>query len=136
MIAIPTRPINYDPGHYKGIPLMTNTHTTTHDANNVLLPLINPKLVSQLSAVSGVFNNKDMTEVEFCASVMGKWIQRAKNAGNAVSETPQHLEEARNLYDFYIQFQANQNARKGVLNTLYQTGSIEQARAVLEANLR
>lgn len=115
---------------------MTNTHTTTHDANNVLLPLINPKLVSQLSAVSGVFNNKDMTEVEFCASVMGKWIQRAKNAGNAVSETPQHLEEARNLYDFYIQFQANQNARKGVLNKLYQTGSIEQARAVLEANLR
>lgn len=98
------------------------------------LPLLNPKSVIKLAPSSGVFGRPNLDENEFTAIVMGCWIKRASQAKNAVSETPQHFEEARNLYDFYKIYRATHGLSRGsALYKLYSKGCISEATETLLA---
>ena len=94
------------------------------------LSLINPNTVIKLAPSSGVFSRQNLSENEFTAIVMGHWMERSTQADNAVSETPQHFEAARELYDFYKIYRATKTDRKskgGALYKLYSQGSIKEA---------
>lgn len=96
--------------------------------------LAKPESIIRIAPASGVFGSSTYVgdEEGFCARVVGKWYSQINNT--FAIETPQHMEAARELYDFYLRYRSSSDAgqiegRKagGILRALYQTGNIQKA---------
>lgn len=95
----------------------------------------NPISVIQLAPTSGVFGSSALVgdKEGFVQKVLSKWYC---NPGNTVPvESMRHIEMVEQLYDFYLKYRdlSEKSSRNlgPVLHTLYRTGSIKEAEAVL-----
>ncbi|MGO3700888.1 MULTISPECIES: hypothetical protein [Halomonadaceae] len=97
--------------------------------------LAKPDSVVRIAPTSGVFGSSLYVgdEEGFCAKVLGKWYCQINNT--FALETPQHIEAARLLYDFYVEYRAkvdtgllaSNGSRGRVLRALGATGNITSA---------
>lgn len=98
---------------------------------------LNPKSVVQRAPASGVFSYNNLNECQFVTKVMSHWLIVSGRAGAGYVETPQHIEEAYRLFSLYKDYrlslteEADRGNRGRVLYSLYATGCIEEARAIL-----
>jgi hypothetical protein len=98
--------------------------------------LAKPDSVIRIAPTSGVFGSSLYVgdEEGFCARVLGKWYCQINNT--FALETPQHIEAARHLYDFFVEYRAHvdagalsSGASKGkLLRVLMSTGDLDLAK--------
>lgn len=94
-----------------------------------------PDSIIRIAPTTGVFGSSKYVgdEEGFCAKVLAKWYCQINNTYSL--ETPQHIEAARLLYDFYVDYRAKVDAgllasngsRARVIRALGATGNITNA---------
>jgi hypothetical protein len=90
-----------------------------------------PCSVIRVAPRSGIFASSSYIHDQqgFIAKVLGKWF--CERANTLAGETPQHLQAAESLFDFYIKYRIRADAGCGglgsVLGELIETGSISCA---------
>lgn len=94
-----------------------------------------PSSVIRVAPRSGIFASSRYIHDQqaFIAIVIGKWFCEPSNT--LACETPQHLQAAESLFDFYIKYRSKADAGCGslgaVLGELIETGSILSAEDAL-----
>lgn len=101
-----------------------------------LVSFQNPISVIQRSPMSGIFATSTFKSDKqgFIDRVIGYWYRI--NGNSLPVESQRHIDCASELFDFYVVFRDKVDkgfsAKGQVLHELYKTGSVKNARALLE----